>query len=150
MNDSPLSKRLSVLFCYLPRHVPSHSAHACPACLLPCDEGASIKYVRKIFGFLDPLPPCPHFCKTVCPQNRPIFGPPPPLGADVLNGSPLMHPSDVRGKAPLGHLQVRHQAGESYQARSDRLVVLFCIPASCIAFACFVEKRAQQFSKTEK
>ena len=53
-------------------------------------KGASIKYVRKIFGFLDPLPPCPHFCKTVCPQNRPIFWPPHPLAADVLNGWPLI------------------------------------------------------------
>ena len=48
----------------------------------PRSKGPYIKDVRKIFGFLDPLPPCPHFCKTVCPQNRPIFG---PLGVDVLN-----------------------------------------------------------------
>ena len=51
-------------------------------------KGASIKYVRKIFGFLDPLPPCPHFVRLfVCKIGR-FLDPLPPIRADVLNGNP--------------------------------------------------------------
>ena len=52
-------------------------------------KGLPLRKFAEILGFLPP-PPCLHFCKTVRPQNRPIFRPPPPLLADVLNGSPLL------------------------------------------------------------
>ena len=51
-------------------------------------RGLPLSTSAKFLGFWTPFPPCPHRRKTVCLQNRPIFGPPPPLGADVLNGSP--------------------------------------------------------------
>ena len=55
--------------------------------------GASIYYVRKIFGILDPLPPLrSHFTQPISPVIRKFgqfFNPPPPLGANVINGSPL-------------------------------------------------------------
>ena len=54
-------------------------------------RGLPLSTSAKFSDFWTPSPPCPHFCKTVCPQNQPIFGPLSPLGADadVLNGSPL-------------------------------------------------------------
>ena len=38
-------------------------------------------------GFL--TPPFIRNSSTVCPQNWPIFGPPPPFGADIINESLL-------------------------------------------------------------
>ena len=50
-------------------------------------RGLPLSTSASFSDFWTPSPPCTHFCMTVCPQNRPIFGP--LLGADVLNGSPL-------------------------------------------------------------
>ena len=59
-------------------------------------KGASIKYVRRNFGILDP--PSPLVRKITQPpllisSLMSAFGhtPPPPLSADVLNGSPLTY-----------------------------------------------------------
>ena len=57
-------------------------------------KGASIKYVHRIFGALDPPPPVRIF-STVCLQNWPIFEP--LLGADVH----LMEaPKEMNGPPP--------------------------------------------------
>ena len=64
-------------------------------------KGASIKYVRRNFGILDPLPPLSaksrnllYWSLVLCP----FLGiPPSPLGADVLNGSPLSLTGGGRG-----------------------------------------------------
>ena len=56
----------------------------------PCKR-ASIKYVRRNFGFLDPLPPLSAKSRNLLYWSL-VLGPLlgiPPLGADVLYGSPL-------------------------------------------------------------
>ena len=62
-------------------------------------KGASIYYIRKIFGILDPLPPCSqsgliYSTKFTQPpllhsHSGQIFRPPLPLSSNIINGSPL-------------------------------------------------------------
>ena len=71
-------------------------------------KGASIKYVRRFFGFFDPLPPLVR--KFTQPRllslsTTSAFGPTPPLplSAYVLNGSPLTaFFSEIRTFGQLG------------------------------------------------
>ena len=54
--------------------------------------GPSIKYVRKFFGILDPLPFRPHFQYCFTAKLANFFTPCPLVAdADVLNGWPLGH-----------------------------------------------------------
>ena len=62
--------------------------------------GASIYDVSKIFGILDPLPPCPHL-GVLNSRNLPYYiffwdNPPPPLSADVIYGCPLFMTSNSK------------------------------------------------------
>ena len=52
-------------------------------------RGASIYDVRKILGILDPPPPSSAFLVVFDPKIGRFLDPLPPLGADVINGSPL-------------------------------------------------------------
>ena len=57
-------------------------------------KGASIYYVRKFFGILDPLPPLLAVSRNLSVLSfaklATSFTPLPPLGANVINGSPLI------------------------------------------------------------
>ena len=58
--------------------------------------GPSIYEVRKILGFFDPLPPCPHLGLIYSTKftNLPYYiffwaNPPPPHSADIIYGCPI-------------------------------------------------------------
>ena len=74
-------------------------------------KGASIKYVRKIFGILDPLPPIVRFSRNLSVLSYAkighIFDTPLPLSAYVLNGSPLTRES----KGPLPSFFLKKTTG---------------------------------------
>ena len=60
--------------------------------LVTFSKGASIYYVRKILWFLTLFPLCSHFTQpisTVVRKFGQFLTPPSPLGANVINGSPL-------------------------------------------------------------
>ena len=52
-------------------------------------KGVSIYDVRKIFGFLDPLPPVTVTNQLILFLSSAFWGPPPPPTADVIYGNPL-------------------------------------------------------------
>ena len=77
----------------------------------------------KFSGFWTPSPPCPHRRKTVCPQNWPIFGPPPPsLGADVLNGCPLTRTNRERTESLDGMERPERKQSRLLPPRTDPIL----------------------------
>ena len=67
----------------------------CPRSESIVAKGASRCDIRKILGFFDPLPPCPHLDLIYTikfkqpPLLRTLFNdPPPPSDADVISGGP--------------------------------------------------------------